>query len=400
MAGVSRDQSGPRVVVIGAGFSGLTTAAAFALAGYRVSVVAERRADLAAEIDPLTASFYPAASVIPVSVGLGRVAETTATSKALFRHLGRQWPEAVRFQRHFEVAEALDDVPESFLLAADDVREVAADDLPALRRRGATAVRGWEGTITFVEAPVYLGRLVGLLEDLGVEITSARLDSLEQTPAADLTVVCAGLGSPPLVGDDRPQRLLRGHLIHLDPPAVAWPGGARTSFHYLPDPAVFCQPDGSPGELYFYPRSDVWILGGTRQPVRRNTEGNLVVEGEVGPVRSIGGVEVPAVVYDLHRELLAAWLGVDIDRANPRVVVGLRYARDPTGTGVRVDADAATGRPVICNYGHGGAGVTLSWGCAIRALALAEAHLGRPASPRPGLGELVAAETDRWRDSG
>jgi glycine/D-amino acid oxidase-like deaminating enzyme len=388
----------PRVIVIGAGFSGLTTAAAFALAGHRVEIVADRRADRPAQADPEVASFYPAASVIPVSVGLGRVEETTVTSLALFGYLARQWPEAVRLQRHFEIAEALEEVPESFRLAAQQVREIPPGEMPALRRSGAARVRGWEGKITFVEAPRYLRRLVRLVESLGVDIVQGRVEDLDQVPSADLVVVCAGLGSPALLGDARPQRLLRGHLIHVDPLPVDWPDGARTSFHYLPTAETFAQPDGSPGELYFYPRSDVWILGGTRQPMRRSPVGALEVEGEVGPTRMIGGTEIPAVVYDLHRELLASWLGVDIDRAGPRVVVGLRYARDPGGAGVRVDVDASSGRPVVCNYGHGGAGVTLSWGCAIRALALAETHLGRPASPRPGLGELVATQTDRWRD--
>lgn len=388
----------PRVAVIGAGFSGMTTAAAFALAGHQVRIVAERRADRPEHTDPAVASFYPAASVIPVSVGLGRVAETTATSRALFGFLGEAWPEAVRLQRHFEIAEALDEVPESFRMAADHVREVPARELPALRRRGAERLRGWEGSITFVEAPRYLTRLVRLLDSLGVEILAGRVEDLEQLPAADLVVVCAGLGSPALVGDDRPQRLLRGHLIHLDPLPVEWPDAARTSFHYLPTPAVFTQPDGSPGELYFYPRSDVWILGGTRQPMRRTLEGDLVAEGEAGPTRTIGGAEIPAVVYDLHRELLGSWLGVDIDRANPRVVAGLRYARDPAQAGVRIDVDHSSGRPVVCNYGHGGAGVTLSWGCAIRALALAEGILGRSVAQNGALAAVVAAEADRWRE--
>ncbi len=60
--------------------------------------------------------------------------------------------------------------------------------------------------------------------------------------------------------------------------------------------------------------------------------------------------------------------------------VGLRPAR-PT---VRLEAEQAGGRPVVHNYGHGGAGVTLSWGCAQERLAAA------PRSPELPLAEPVA----------
>jgi D-amino-acid oxidase len=55
--------------------------------------------------------------------------------------------------------------------------------------------------------------------------------------------------------------------------------------------------------------------------------------------------------------------------------VGLRPAR-PT---VRLEAEPAgpgAGPPIVHNYGHGGAGVSLSWGCAHEAAALAAERLG------------------------
>lgn len=49
--------------------------------------------------------------------------------------------------------------------------------------------------------------------------------------------------------------------------------------------------------------------------------------------------------------------------------VGLRPARDP---GVRVEREVtARGGVLVHNYGHGGAGVTVAWGCAEEAAALA-----------------------------
>ena len=41
-------------------------------------------------------------------------------------------------------------------------------------------------------------------------------------------------------------------------------------------------------------------------------------------------------------------------------MVGLRPGRSE----VRLEKEILFGRPIIHNYGHGGSGVTLSWGCA------------------------------------
>jgi D-amino-acid oxidase len=75
---------------------------------------------------------------------------------------------------------------------------------------------------------------------------------------------------------------------------------------------------------------------------------------------------------DLTREILA-WVGsVEPLLKNPEVIdvrVGLRPMR-PT---VRLEREVLRGgRPLIHNYGHGGAGYTLSWGCAFDVLKLLE----------------------------
>ena len=64
---------------------------------------------------------------------------------------------------------------------------------------------------------------------------------------------------------------------------------------------------------------------------------------------------------------------LNIDK--PRVLaerVGLRPYRT---SGVRLEGDRLLdGRIAIHNYGHGGAGFTLSWGCAREVLDIAASH--------------------------
>ena len=57
-----------------------------------------------------------------------------------------------------------------------------------------------------------------------------------------------------------------------------------------------------------------------------------------------------------------------------RTIVGLRPYR---ATGFRLEAEGLGAKPVVHNYGHGGAGVPLSWGCAEWAAETALAALDR-----------------------
>lgn len=66
-----------------------------------------------------------------------------------------------------------------------------------------------------------------------------------------------------------------------------------------------------------------------------------------------------------------------------REVVGLRPYR---AEGFVVDAERLGEKLLIHNYGHGGAGITLSWGTASLAVALARDFVGaRTARPQRGL---------------
>ena len=57
----------------------------------------------------------------------------------------------------------------------------------------------------------------------------------------------------------------------------------------------------------------------------------------------------------------------DLDRSK---IVGGTVGLRPSRSEVRLEVETISGRMVVHNYGHGGAGVTLSWGCADEVVSL------------------------------
>ena len=53
-------------------------------------------------------------------------------------------------------------------------------------------------------------------------------------------------------------------------------------------------------------------------------------------------------------------------------IAGVRPYRNGS---YRLDAETASGKFIVHNYGHGGAGITLSWGCAAKVRDIVQQHL-------------------------
>jgi D-amino-acid oxidase len=206
------------------------------------------------------------------------------------------------------------------------------DALPGFRRASpAELPDGYADGYVFeapvIEMPVYLGYLMERFEALGGGIETRALASLDEALAeCGLVVNCAGLGARELVGDAS-LFAIRGQVVR-----VAQVGVER-----------FLLDDYGPrGLAYIIPRSNDIILGGTAQ------DGDEQLEPDPATAEAI--IERCAALEPRLRE--AAIL---------EHKVGLRPGRPA----VRLEAERlGPGRSIIHNYGHGGAGVTLSWGCA------------------------------------
>lgn len=380
------------IAVLGGGISGITTALLLQARGHATTLVTAARADQAYGADwPRLASHYPAASVIPHSVRIDEPARHTRWSQACFDVFADHSGWGVRIQRHAELFEAPPEQP-AYLDALRGLTHLPNDGrgAPGLPRRpGAEAIFGWTFDMTFVEAPRYLQRLYRCYQRAGGSIERKHITPENRTTLpGDVWINCLGAGAPHVFADPAPATYRHGHLLHVAPPVPnTWMNAAAVqSYNYAPAFDCYPTPENSPGGLYFYPRSSVWIVGGTKHPAHRTG-------GYRTPLRSptvrVQGVTLPRAMWITNAHLIRQLTGADLHTASMRVVSGLRYLRDPAGKGVRLSWDASPERPTIHNYGHGGAGVTLSWSCALLVAHTLEQHVTPTQSP-PGHGLLPA----------
>ena len=393
------------ISILGGGVSGITTATALTLLGHDVCIYTDRRVDRAyGSHAPMMASLYPAASVIPHAVTVDDPAVHLADSQSVFDVLREDPAFGVRQQLHFEMFEpgarpggvsdppyvrALRDFSPCTAPMAEASRDAEAFSPTPPLRSGAESASGWRYTVTFVETPTYVRALFALFEALGGTVRQKHItpERLAQLPG-DLLVNALGGRAPYIFPDPRPASYLRGVLLLVDSPGLPEHRdvGRPVSYNYTPDPSVYATEDGSAAGVYAYPRRDVWVLGGSKQE-GRIIDGEWRGESVTADTFSVPGidggpaVEVPRPVLDLNDQLLRDLTGVSIRDRSMRATFGYRYARDLDGDGVRLGTTRTRdGRPVVHNTGHGGAGVTLSWSCALR-VAHALRATGEPHPP-------------------
>ena len=295
-----------RVVVVGAGVVGLSCAVRLLEAGHRVDVVAR---DLPLE----TTSAVAAAIWYPYrALPQERVTAWSATCLDELVRLADVPGTGVRVQEGDELVR---------LPAPDPWWRSAVPDLTRLSSPPAGYADGWSFAAPVVEMPVYLRWLLARVDELGGTVTRLNLSALpEPGPASgvDVVVACAGIGSR-LLASDRTVVPVQGQVVRL-----AQVGISRWVI------------DGE-GPTYVVPREHDVVVGGTAEEGEwSRTPDPLVAE------------QVLARATRLVPQLAGAR------------VLGHRVGLRPARPSVRLERE---GDVVHC-YGHGGAGVTLSWGCA------------------------------------
>ncbi len=187
-------------------------------------------------------------------------------------------------------------------------------------------VDGYRIKSIVIDTSLYMDYLMETFKSLGGQVIQKEIkDIKEALQEYDVVVNCTGLGSRELFNDDKIYPV-RGQMIKIKP----------TGFD-----EVVVDDEGPNNLCLAVPRVNDIMLGGTAQVNDWNTEVDSKDTEEI--LRKI--------------KLIAPELK-DVEIVSESV--GLRPAREA----IRLEAEKFDDKTVIHNYGHGGAGFTLGWGCA------------------------------------
>ena len=309
-----------RVAIVGAGVSGLTCGVLFAERGYRTSI-------FAAESGPRITSAAAGAIWFPYDAEPADAVIAWALET-------------------FDILRELSGTPgigvsmlEMRSFARDGELEIPSWAFPLGARRLAPALiptcftSGYALDVPLTDTTIYLDYLVARFRSAGGEIqVGAHFDHLDEVNrGCSFLVNCTGVGAKTLVPDPEIEPH-RGQVVIVP----------RMPLSH----AVVC--DGPP-LMYTIPRTNDCVFGGTNELSADPDPDPGTTDWIISECSRVLEIEPPPV----------------LDQR-----VGLRPFRR-TGICLRAD-QLRDGRRVIHNYGHGGSGFTLSWGCAHAVLALAE----------------------------
>lgn len=359
-----------KIIIIGSGVSGLTTALALQLLGYETCIYTDKDIEKINDRNahPEFASLFPSASVIPHSIYSDELQELFRTSQSFFYELQQHSFPGVSTRRHFEIYEFEPEYPEyrKWMHNFEPVKDLPRREVP--RRFPSQEPSGWAFDCVFADWPLYFPAMRSCYMQSGGSIINRRLIREDLSSlSADTVVNCSGAGSSTLFDDPHDQCLvLRGHMIHKQgAPLITGLHNNKISYNYTPQASTYAEMSGRASDVYCYPRSDGWILGGSRQ------EGSLAsgkwkaVKDNNVPSYRIDGHAVPRPIIDLNDEILSTTFGHSLNRSDElSALIGYRYIRNKRN-GLRLDHETICDKTFYHNYGHGGAGVTLSWGCSL-----------------------------------
>ena len=184
-------------------------------------------------------------------------------------------------------------------------------------------------TTFIIPCPTYLPWLLDKFIQLGGVSEQRKINNLSELGSYDVVINCTGLGARELVNDQK-MYSVRGHIVSVKAPWLK-------QWHIRHE-------SDCDRVAYIFPRTNEVLLGGTHEIY--NEDLSQVDQDQIQGILDRCQKTVPGLV---NAEIKDTWVGI-----RPMREGGVRLEKENGGEG----------RVIIHCYGHGGDGVTLSWGCA------------------------------------
>jgi D-amino-acid oxidase len=313
-----------RITVIGSGIIGLSTAIRLRERGFAVRIVAH-------QLPPATTSNVAGALWYPYrAYPYERVLAWAVTTLRELETLARSGTPGVaqRELREYFVNATADPWWRS---ALPDFRRLEASEIPS------SYADGYTFRTVAIDTDLFLDSLVRRFQSVGgtIEQLEVPLSTPEEVRAeSSLLVNCTGLGARALCNDGE-LFPIRGEVVHLANPGVR---------------SVSIDEEGFGEVAYVIPHESHCVIGSTAIDHSWDTTPD------------------PAAADRIEER--CSRLEPSIEGARR---LGVRVGLRPGRSSVRLEFDAAN--DLIHCYGHGGAGFSLSWGCAAEVAGLAVQHL-------------------------
>lgn len=309
-----------KVAIVGAGVSGLSTAIVLLEAGYEVNIIT-------AEMPGNTTSAKAAAIWFPYAVyPKDKANRWSKYAYGVFSELCDTPNSGVSMVEVTVLIEKEEDAWWKDAFPSSAIKLASREHLPAAYPLAYIA------KVPLIETPIYLDYLLQRFQKLGGTIQLKRIDNINTLSEESAWVVnCSGLGARELV-NDMEMYPIQGQLVKVEKQSDAQCVLADFAFG-----------EQEQDLAYVVARQDCLVLGGTSVKKAKETEPKE---------------EVTSGIIERCKAIAPHLNNVEIKK----VEVGLRPGRPE----IRLEKEGA----IIHNYGHGGGGYTVSWGCAQAVLSL------------------------------
>jgi D-amino-acid oxidase len=329
-----------RIAIVGRGVIGLSCGVTLARAGHAVTILSRPPEREVVTTSIVSAAFwFPYLTTVDPTAGFDE-ADLAGPSLDHFCAISK-FPEAgVSLVDATEYVGAPATLPDRWWHRRPEVRfrPLEASEIPTIPAFGPLT-GGAEFRLPMVYMPGYLVWLADQFRRAGGTEQLVEIASLDEVRDCDAVVNCTGIDARTVVPDPE-VKAIRGQVLAVRD--VPYP---HNRLYFLDQGDNF-----EKDPVYIVPRGRDVVLGGTAEPLPPELASLTSLKAHQGSAAATARIIERCSL--LRPEFAAA--------RDLTVKVGLRPYRSPS----RIEWDGRGRTPIVHCYGHGGGGVTLSWGSA------------------------------------